>query len=136
MKKILILILSIVATTALRADRFRVGDLCFNVTSSSRPYTVEVSTNCYSFSERYSGLVSIIIPETITYNGITYSVTGISEFAFNNCSSLVSVTIPNSVTSIGGAAFYGCSSLRSVSVPSHTKIGKESFQTTCKIIRK
>ena len=117
MKKILILILSIVTTTALWADRFRVGDLCFNVTSSSRPYTVEVSTNCYSFSGRYSGLVSFIIPETITYDGITYSVTGIGNFAFNNCSSLVSVTIPKSVKHIGAHAFDGCKLLSSITIP-------------------
>ena len=30
-------------------------------------------------------------------------------YAFENCSSLTSVTIPNSVTSIGYKAFYGCS---------------------------
>ena len=128
MKKILILILSIVTTTALWADRFRVGDLCFNVTSSSRPYTVEVSTNCYSFSGRYSGLVSFIIPETITYDGITYSVTGIGEFAFSDCSSLVSVTIPKSVTQIEQYAFNGCTQLSSITIPNGvTSIGKAAF---------
>ena len=40
----------------------------------------------------------------------------ISEFAFENCTSLTSVTIPDSVTSIGYGAFMGCTSLTSVKI--------------------
>ncbi len=46
-----------------------------------------------------------------------YPVTQISESAFNRCSSLTSVTIPNSVTTIGQGAFSGCSSLESITLP-------------------
>ncbi len=41
----------------------------------------------------------------------------INEDAFKNCSSLVSIEIPNSVTSIGAAAFSGCSNLQSITLP-------------------
>ncbi len=40
------------------------------------------------------------------------SVISIGDSAFSGCSSLTSVTIGNSVTSIGGQAFWGCSSLQ------------------------
>ena len=56
--------------------------------------------------KQYTG--SVTIPESFTYDGVTYSVTSIGECAFYNCSSLTSVTIPNSVTSIGDWAFYEC----------------------------
>jgi hypothetical protein len=56
------------------------------------------------------------------------SVTGIGDYAFQNCSSLTSVTIPNSVTNIGGDAFVSCDSLTSVTIPnSVTSIGLETF---------
>ena len=40
--------------------------------------------------------------------------TSIEKFAFYNCTSMTSITIPNSVTSIGGNAFYNCSTLTDV----------------------
>ena len=40
--------------------------------------------------------------------------TSIGDTAFDRCSGLTSVTIPNRVTSIGDEAFYGCSGLTDV----------------------
>ena len=55
---------------------------------------------------KYSG--DIVIPESITFENSKYSVTSIGDYAFQYCSGLTSVTIPNSVTSIGIYAFYNC----------------------------
>lgn len=68
------------------------------------------------------------IPETVTYNETTYSVTSIEEWAFYNCISLTSVTIANSVISIGNDAFYNCRSLTYISIGnSLTYIGYDAF---------
>ena len=88
---------------------FEVGGIRYDITSST-DLTVEVTSNNYS--NDYSGAVEI--PSTVTYNGNTYSVTGIGEATFWACSSLTSITIPSSVTSIGYSAFYNCSSLKTV----------------------
>ena len=71
---------------------------------------------------------NIIIPESTTYNGTTYSVTSIGDGAFLGCSGLTSVSIPNSVTFLGGGAFAFCSDLTSVTIGnSVTSIGGSTF---------
>ena len=53
----------------------------------------------------------------------------IRAYAFSDCSSLASFTIPNSMTSIGSNAFFRCSSLASITIPnSVTSIGSNAFQ--------
>lgn len=75
-----------------------------------------------------SGITVANIYPTINYNGQEYPVTTIVTNAFNKCSFLTSVTIPNSVTSIGKQAFYGCSALTEVTIPnSVTTIGYSAF---------
>ena len=59
------------------------------------------------------------------------SVTSIGSNAFQSCTSLASINIPNSVTSIGGYAFYNCSNLQGIIIPdSVTSIGSNAFTGT------
>ena len=78
------------------------------------------------YSNKYTG--SVNIPSSVTYDGVTYSVTLIGGSAFWNCSGLTEVTIPNSVTTIGGGAFYDCPRLTAVTIPNSViTIGVEAF---------
>ena len=60
---------------------------------------------------------------------------GITESAFKNCDSIISITIPNSVTSVGSSAFTVCDSLKSITIPSSvTSIGKYIFSSGVKSV--
>ena len=79
-------------------------------------------------SAKSTGSYDIKIPEKIHEKSGDYTVTGIGNLAFWECTSLKEVTIPQSVTSIGDKAFYDCRGLTSVTIPqSVTSIGDHAF---------
>jgi hypothetical protein len=84
----------------------------------------------YSISASVTSIGNYAFWECSSLTSVTIpdSVTSIGEAAFNNCSGLTSVTIGNSVTSIGDWSFEGCNSLTSVTIPdSVTSIGNGAF---------
>ena len=72
---------------------------------------------------------SVVIPDNVTINGITYKVTVIENNAFKNNKKLVKVTIGKNIIRIGTKAFFGCKKLKKVTVKSTVlkKIGKKAF---------
>ena len=72
-----------------------------------------------------NNLIAIKIPAIL--GGKT--VTAIAESAFENCTNLESITIPEGITSIEEAAFRSCSALTNISLPeSLTSIRKFAFR--------
>ena len=59
----------------------------------------------------YNG--DIVIPET--YNG--YTVTGIREYAFDQCTDIPSVKLPKTLKQIEYSAFNGCTALKEIIIP-------------------
>ena len=119
---LLTMALCAVSTTA---HDFEVNGIYYLINGTEA--TVSFRGNTFSeYSNEYSG--DIIIPETVTYQGTTYSVTAIKERAFNECRFVTSITIPNSVISIGYCAFLGCQGLTSITIGnSVTTIGHDAF---------
>ncbi len=126
MKKFYSFLVTMLLSVAAFAYDAEIDGIYYNLNTENK--TAEVTFQYEWSSNNYSGATSIIIPEKVTYNAVEYSVTSIGGYAFFDCSSLSSITIPNSVTSIGGSAFSDCSSLTSITIPnSVTSIGNSIF---------
>ena len=107
MKNYLLLLTLLCLSLSARAHDAEVDGIFYNLDATNKTATVTFKgDNSYSYDNEYSGDVEI--PETVTYNGITYSVTSVGEKCFKDCSSLTSITIPNSVKSLGDYCFSYC----------------------------
>lgn len=106
-KKVSLIALLLCVSFGMYAHDFEVRGIFYEILSETDKTVKVTFKGSYSeYSNEYTG--NVVIPEIVTYNGTTYSVTSIGDYAFRNCSGLTSVTIPNSVISIENSAFCCC----------------------------
>ena len=74
----------------------------------------ETATVIKDPDRKYKGAVAI--PSIVEHNDIIYTVTEISDDAFQDCVKLTSITIPATVTKFHGWAFLNCTSLQQIIV--------------------
>ena len=123
MKKFFLLLTLLCLSLSARAHDAEVDGIFYNLDAANKTATV---TYDGEYNNAYSG--DVVIPETVTYDGITYSVTSLGNYCFFGCSSLTAITIPNSVKSLGNGCFSGCSGLTSITIPnSVTSLGDGCF---------
>ena len=95
-----------------------IDGLYYDLDTSNRTATVTYEVDG---TGNYASLsANVKIPESVVYNGVTFTVTKIGENTFSNCKVLESISIPGTVLQIGqntgvsNLPFYNCTSLKSV----------------------
>ena len=114
MKKIIYLLLAICClicpATLYAFDYydFMVDGIAYNVNNDGASVSVTFTSCDNNYSNNYPRLDgTVFIPDSVRYSSNkTYVVTSIGHGAFNNCTRLKDVKIPNSVTFVGDYAFY------------------------------
>ena len=71
-------------------------------------YKLNTITKTAELADYNGSATEVSISESVTYEGVVYSVTSLGRDCFDHCSSLTSINIPSSVTSLGEDCFYGC----------------------------
>ena len=120
MKKLVVFIALILLPSFVRAYDVVIDGIYYNLLQDTKKAEVTHGDN------KYAG--SVVIPSSVTYKGMEYSVTSLGNFAFSQCTGLNTIVIPNSVIEIKTGAFSFCTGLTSVDIPiSVTTIGGSSF---------
>ena len=93
----------------------------FYLILSEEDKTVAVVPELDDESGRYTVELEgyLVIPATVEYNGITYTVKKLAKSVFQNCSNLNSITIEDGLLEIEDDVFSGCSSSLGIFVPCH-----------------
>ena len=134
MKKILFSLLVLTISTSIYAHDIEVPNadgvtIYYNFINNDTELEVSFrGSYTSSYSNEYIG--NVVIPEEVTYKNRIHKVTSIGYGAFDRCSGLTSIEIPNSVTRIRESAFVSCSGLTTVTIGnSVTSIENNAFSS-------
>lgn len=115
----LLLVLSLVLAQTVWAAQFTYQGIQY-ITLDDQTCSVGNNQNCT--------IADIVIPETVEYNGKSYTVTQVGPNAFYNNQYLKTITLPSTVNNIDGTTFNNCSNLTSAFLPGVQRIGYATFQ--------
>ncbi len=116
------------AVPAFAADTlsFTIDDIQYTIDKNDSTAVSVTGTTGYGDENNKKDLV---LPETVEYNGVTYTVTSIGNGAFARKNGLNSIVIPNTVVLIAESAFASSWGLTSIEIPaSVVEIGTRAFE--------
>ena len=129
---LILLLFAVLGCLPAQAYDFKVDGIYYNILAG-KTNEVEVTNKdnfvCENLWDTYENDYSgdVVIPTTVDYNGITYTVTQIGNSAFCD-SDITSIAIGSSVTTIDDNAFFSCHDLTTITgADAVTSIGERGF---------
>ena len=83
------------------------------VTEGELTYELNENDRTATLTKAADSVTNVVVPSTVSYNGVAYSITEIGQNAFDTATNLESVSFPDTVTVLW-ARFSNCKKLRSV----------------------
>ena len=103
--------------------------LCFQIADTTQRTVEIIRIKSLGNTQPPLPTGDLIIPSTVKYKDVVYTVASIGDSAFADAIGLNSVSIPTSIKSIGKRAFSGCLNLKSIIFPSSNPyIGEDAFE--------
>ena len=106
-RQFLFLVMALLSMTASAQSSVNIDGIYYTLNSVDK--TAEVTRRA---RYKYSG--DVVIPSSVTYEGVDYGVTSIGNEAFALSTDLTSISIPVSVTTIGDQIFFKCTGLTTI----------------------
>mgnify|MGYP002613915645 CR=1 FL=1 len=108
----IIILLCVVTCQEVKGATF-INGMYYVLSTSNNTASLASATGQYGNFGGYAG--DIIIPSSVVYEDVTYTVTSIQNRCFYNCKDITSISIPASIDKISGTeVFYGCTGIKRI----------------------
>ena len=127
-KKDYFTLLALLICTSIGASaqtKVKIEDLYYNLSGES----ASVAQNSSSSSSSLYTANSYVIPKSVIYNGLSFTVNKLDDNVFSGSSSN-KIILPNTIEIIGKSAFRACKNLVSITIPASVKIFNEQYVGT------
>lgn len=123
---------TVLSPLAVRASTININGLTYDLAKQNENIAFVVGVS----DGKDNACGDIYIPYEINYGGEFYTVKYISQYAFEGCYAMTSVTIPGSISEIQWGAFKDCTGLTSVTIPASVSCIYEDAFSGCTGLKK
>jgi hypothetical protein len=136
-RRLMFVMLAAILPLSVCADGVKVGDLYYILSGVEAYVTSDDVSAWHGLNYRAD---SYTIPSTITYNGLSYTVTQIGDQVFGYSragysSAASKITLPETLKKIEGYSFGYCTKLVSMVIPASVETMSSSSFTGCNVLR-
>ena len=105
------------------SETVEVNGIWYELNSADHTATVVVNPSNHGFhyyeaeADLYYYKGDVVVPSSVTWQSVSYTVTAIGAHAFSYCQQMTSIQLPVTITKVGDQAFDRCHSLKEITLP-------------------
>lgn len=135
MKKVFLFIIINLCILFVQAENVLVDGIYYRLYVDELRATVVNDGNIADENGAGYEVEELVIPETIVYEEVTYTVKSVGDYAFYRCKVLKNVVMSDSIIQMGSYAFAKCEALESITIPKNVvMVGSYAFDSSLKLL--